>query len=111
MSAQSCPTLCSPMDCMHQAPLSRRFSRQEYWSGLPFSLPRDLADPRMEPKPLTSPTGRFFTTSATWVAQAGGYEKTNFSSHWPLPRQGKSIYDGKQKKCELASSLISSSEK
>ena len=28
VSAQSCPTLCSPTDCMHQAPLSRRFSRQ-----------------------------------------------------------------------------------
>ena len=26
----------------HQAPLSMRFSRQEYWSGLPFPSPRDL---------------------------------------------------------------------
>ena len=111
MSAQSCLTLCSAMDCMHQAPLCRRFSRQEYWSGLPFPPPRDLTDPRIEPKSLTSPTGRFFTTSATWVAQVGGYEKTNLSSHWPLHRQGKSSYNGKQIKCELASSLISSSEK
>ena len=37
---QSCPTLCDPMDdTAHQAPLSMEFSRQEYWSGLPFSSP------------------------------------------------------------------------
>ena len=36
-SLQSCLTLCDPMDCIaHQAPLSMGFSRQEYWSGLPF---------------------------------------------------------------------------
>ena len=35
--AQSCPTLCDPMDYIaHQAPQSMEFSRQEYWSGLPF---------------------------------------------------------------------------
>ena len=33
---QSCPTLCDPVDCSHQAPPSMGFSRQEYWSGLPF---------------------------------------------------------------------------
>jgi len=34
------------MDYMaHQAPLSMRFPRQEYWSGLPFSSPGDLPDP------------------------------------------------------------------
>ena len=31
--AQSCPTLCNPMDCSCQAPLSIGFPRQEYWSG------------------------------------------------------------------------------
>ena len=35
--AQSCLTLCDPMGYIaHQAPLSVGFSRQEYWSGLPF---------------------------------------------------------------------------
>ena len=45
----------------HRAPLSREFSRQEYWSGLPFSSPGDLPDPGIKPK---SPAlaGRFFTT-------------------------------------------------
>ena len=37
--AKSCPTLVTPMDCSPQAPLSVGFSRQEYWSGLPFSSP------------------------------------------------------------------------
>ena len=54
-----------------QAPLSMEFSRQEYWSGLPFPSPEDLPDPRIKPASLTSPAlaGRFFTTSATWEAQ------------------------------------------
>ena len=39
--AQSCPTLCNPMDCVaHQAPLSMGFPRQEYWSGLHSFLQR-----------------------------------------------------------------------
>ena len=33
-----------------QAPLSMEFSRQDYWSGLPFPSPRDLPDPGIEPK-------------------------------------------------------------
>ena len=33
----------------HWAPLSMKFSRQEYWSGLPFSSPGDLPDPGIEP--------------------------------------------------------------
>ena len=38
--AQSCLTLCDPMDCSlaYQAPLSMDFSRKEYWNGLPFLL-------------------------------------------------------------------------
>ena len=54
-----------------QAPLSMGFSRQEYWSGLPFSPPGDLPDPRIELVSLTSPglAGRFFTTRTTWEAQ------------------------------------------
>ena len=46
LAAQSCPTLCDPMDCN---PLSMGFSRQEYWSGLPFASPRDLPNPGIEP--------------------------------------------------------------
>ena len=46
--AQSCLTLCDPMDCSLQAPPSMGFSRQEYWSGLPFPSPGDLPDPGIE---------------------------------------------------------------
>ena len=44
------------------------FSRQEYWSGLPFSSAGDLSDPGVEPASLLSPAwaGGFFTTSAAW---------------------------------------------
>ena len=56
---------------VRQAPLSMGFSRQEYWSGLPCSPPRDLPNLEIEPISLMSPAfaGRFFTTSATWEAQ------------------------------------------
>ena len=50
-----------------QAPLSMGFSRQEYWSGLPYSPPGDLPDPGIEIVSLTSPAlaGGFFVTNAT----------------------------------------------
>ena len=45
--AQLCPTLCDPMDSsLHQAPPSMGFSRQEYWSGLPFPSPGKSSRPR-----------------------------------------------------------------
>ena len=44
----------------HQAPLSMGFSRQEYSSGLPFSFPKDLPNPGIEPTPPAL-AGRFFT--------------------------------------------------
>ena len=46
---QSCPTLCDPMDYSYQASSSIGFSRQEYWSGLPFPSPGDLPEPGIEP--------------------------------------------------------------
>ena len=38
-----------PQDCSLRAPLSMEFSRQQYWSGLPFPSPRELPDPGIEP--------------------------------------------------------------
>ena len=35
----------NPWTVDRQAPVSMEFSRQEYWSGLPFPSPRDLPDP------------------------------------------------------------------
>ena len=59
MHAQSCMTLCNPMDCSLSESLSMEFLRQEYWSGLPFPPPGALPDPGIEP---TSAAGGFFTT-------------------------------------------------
>ena len=39
----------TPWTLALQAPLSMGFSRQEYWSGLPFPSPGDLPDPGIEP--------------------------------------------------------------
>ena len=50
--------LCDPWTVALQAPLSMGFSRQEYWSGLPFPSPGDLPDPGIEPR------------SPTWQADA-----------------------------------------
>ena len=48
----------APWTVAHQAPLSMGFSRQEYWSGLPFSSPEDLPDPGIEPESWVSCIGR-----------------------------------------------------
>ena len=54
----------------HQAPLSRGFSRQGYWSGLQCPPPGDLSNPGIEPASLMSSAlaDVFFTTRATWEA-------------------------------------------
>ena len=51
----------------HQAPLSMGFSRQEYWSGLPFPSPGDLPNPGIEPRSpaLQADAGRCFNLWAT----------------------------------------------
>ena len=48
--AQSCLTLCDPIAC--QVLASMGFSRQEYWSGLPFPSLKDLPNPGIEPGSL-----------------------------------------------------------
>ena len=53
------------MDLAHQAPLSMGFSRQEYWSGLPFPSPEDLPDPGIKPR------------SPAWQADALLFEPYN----------------------------------
>ena len=72
----------TPQTEAHQAPPSLGFCRQEHWSGLPCSSPRNLPDPGTEPASLMSPalTGVFFvcfvfvlfwfvfTISTTWEA-------------------------------------------
>ena len=54
-SLQSYPTLSDPMDCSPPGPLSMGFSREEYWSGLPFPSPGDLPNPGTEPESPKAP--------------------------------------------------------
>ena len=62
MAAVSCSVVsdsfATPWTVALQAPLSLRFSRQEYWSGLPFPLPGDLPDPGIEPMSPVSPASQ-----------------------------------------------------
>ena len=62
--AQSRLTFVTPWTAARQASLFMAFSRQEYWSGLPFPSPRDLPNPGIKPAspalaggsfPLSSP--------------------------------------------------------
>ena len=60
--AQSCESLCGPVDVACQVPLSMGFPRQEYWNGLPFPLAGDLSDTGIKPASPAS-AGGFFTTA------------------------------------------------
>ena len=53
-----------PWTVAHQAPLSMKFSRQEYWSGLTVPTPEDLPNSGTKPMSLAflALTGGFFTT-------------------------------------------------
>ena len=51
----------NPWTIAHQVPLSIGFSRQEYWSGLPFPSPGDFPGPGIKPVSLAL-AGRFSTT-------------------------------------------------
>ena len=53
----------TPWTVAHQAPLSMRFPRQEYWSELPYPPPGDLPDPGIKPT-IPALEGRFFTTES-----------------------------------------------
>ena len=50
LATKSCPTLVTPWTVACQAPLSMGFSRQEYWSVLPFPSPGDLPDSGIKPR-------------------------------------------------------------
>jgi hypothetical protein len=83
----------TPWTLAHQFPLSMGFSRQEYWSGLPFPSPGDLTNPGIEPK---SPVSSALQTDSlptepsgkSSLGLGGGFLKTKFigqgffSAHW-----------------------------
>ena len=51
-SLQWCQLFATPWTVACQAPLSMGFSRQKYWSGLPFPSPGDLPKPGIKPGSL-----------------------------------------------------------
>ena len=57
------PLFVTPWTVACQAPLSMRFPKQEYWSGLPFPSPGHLPNPgiKLESPMLPALTGAFFT--------------------------------------------------
>ena len=74
---------------VYQAPLSMEFTRQEYWSRLPFSPPGDLPHPGNEPASLVSPlwASGFFNHCVTWEVpkHSGGYLLIPYSWFIPPP--------------------------
>ena len=70
----------------HQSPLSIRFSRQEFWSLVPFPTPGDLPDPGIEPESPSSPAlaGGFFTIEPPgnlWRSSLGFFYKSTNLFH------------------------------
>ena len=65
-SFQSYPTLCDPQDHSLSGSSVHEISQQEYKSGLPFPLPRDLRNTGIKPASLASPAlaGGLFTTAS-----------------------------------------------
>jgi len=71
-----------------QAALSMGFSRQEYWSGLPWPSPRDIPNPGTEPMSLTFPilAGGFFITNTIWKAPEISSCETYENLEWYFPQ-------------------------
>ena len=64
----------TPWSVAHQAPLSMEFSRQEYWSGLPFPSPEESSQPR-DWTQVSYTSGRFFTA----------WDTREYVSLWLIP--------------------------
>ena len=89
MCIHACPvtqvvsdSFATPWTVACQAPLSMGFSKQEYWSRLPFLPPGDLSDPEIEPR---SPalTGGFFPAEPPGInvsQSIGGFYTLGYTS-------------------------------
>ena len=86
----------TPWTVAHQAPLSTEFSRQGYWSGLPFPTQGDLPDPGIKPvSPVLA--GGFFYHWVTWEAQFASTNPATWNSQFiplypPLPWATTRLY-------------------
>ena len=79
--------LATPWTVARQAPLSMGFSRQEYWSGLPFPSPGDLPNPGIKPR-VSCIAGRCFILWATREAKWWVEITTIKGSHETIFRRG-----------------------
>ena len=62
----------------HQAPLSMAFSRQEYWSGLPFPPPGDLPSPGIQPRSPASPALQADSLPLSYHGSVGKHTEKQF---------------------------------
>ena len=69
----------TPWTVAFQAPLSMEFSRQEYWSGLPFPTPKDLPDPGIKPTSPGSPVLQVTSLPLGKIAAAAAAAKSRQS--------------------------------
>ena len=79
----------TPWTIACQAPPSMRFTRQEYWSGLPCSPPGGLSDPGIYHTSLMSPalTGGFLSTSSSWegpLDRASIFQRLDWGGGWKI---------------------------
>ena len=91
----------TPWTVAHQAPLSMGFSKQEYWSGLPCSLPGDLPEPGIDTPSPVSPAlaGGLLTaeppgkpiSSATPAIDCPALGARRALPSWELPLLGDSF--------------------
>ena len=78
---KSCSTLATPWKVAHQAPLSIGFSRQKYWSRLPFPSPGGSARPR-DRTWVSCTADKFFTDWATREALCTYYMHIILTKNW-----------------------------
>ena len=102
----------TPWTGAYQAPLSMEFSRQEYWSGLPFPSPRESSWPRDQIQ-VSCIAGRHFTIWATWEACTHTYiqiylllkilprkqSRGQITNKWPVKWGFSSSSAGKKSVC------------
>ena len=82
--AKSCPTLVTPWSVACQAPLSMRFSKQGYWSGVPFLSPGDVSNPGIKPRSTALQADSLLTEPQGKLCGNSGYHQFIKYPPWPI---------------------------
>jgi len=96
--AMSCPTLTTQWTVACQAPPSMEFSRQEYWSELPFPSPGDFPDLGIEPGSLALQAD-FFNSLSYEENSVKTIVYTKMEGRWE--REAENKWEGKQAKVPI----------